>query len=89
MTALALVGCAAPGHQVNDNSDLLADPRGVETLDEQISREGQGDGCLVAGNAGRNRSNGLPGFANPCRDLRDVIAPPELPEATTQPPTSR
>ncbi|MDE1467068.1 hypothetical protein [Aurantiacibacter sp. D1-12] len=76
---LALTACATPEHSVSDEVNLLAEPRGAETLTEQILREGQGDGCLVAGNAGRNRDGLLRGFNNHCRDLRDVIAPPEPP----------
>ena len=87
--SLSLGACATPDHTAGEEVDLLAEPRGGESLGETIARESRGDGCLVAGNAGRNRSSGLPGFDNPCRELREVIAPPQLPEGVeiiTRPP---
>ncbi|KLI64289.1 hypothetical protein [Aurantiacibacter marinus] len=89
LLVLPLAACATPDRTDRDEASLLAEPLGAQSVSELIIRESQGDGCLVAGNAGRNRSGGLPGFDNPCRELRDVIAPPQLPDGVqiiTPPP---
>ena len=87
LVAATLSACAtSEGNGTGADGDLLQAPRQADSLSERIRREGQGDGCLVAGNAGRNRNDGLLGTHNPCRDLRDVIAPPEPPPGIEIPP---
>ncbi|MBH5323406.1 hypothetical protein [Aurantiacibacter sediminis] len=79
IVASSLAACASPDHRVDGNGDLLAEPNVPPSLNERILHEAQGDGCLVAGNAGRNRDGGFLRGNNVCESLRELIAPPEPP----------
>ncbi len=79
LACATLTACGTPDYEIAQQIDPLAEPRGAETLNEHIMRESQGDGCLVAGNAGRNRDGATGGYYNRCQALRDIIAPPEPP----------
>lgn len=88
LAAALLAGCASPDHRVDHNGDVLSPPQHGETLGETILREGlDQDGCLAPGNASRNRRDGILGFPNPCRDLAELITPPEYPEPPPPPPS--
>lgn len=78
IAACAVSACASPDHPVADALDPLAAPPQNESLNQQILREGQGDGCLTAGNAGSLRPE--------CRELRDTLSPPEFPQDIVFPP---